>query len=299
VPNEEISRFWESTLAQLASVPIDATMEPVGEWSDRTITTYRVIMRSFQDCLIRAWFTVPNGTPPNHGWPGVMEIPSYGGNLILPGFLARYGYATLSIYPRGQGESAHEWALEQQVPKIVYNWHDPEQYYYRGAYMDCIRGLDFLDSRPEVDSTRLAATGASQGGGLTLTMASLDRRLSVGVARLPSFSNFPVAVEEATQGSNGDLREFVTENPQYKDDVLKNLAYFDNINLVDAISCPILFSAATIDPVHPYNCIMSTFEKINSFKSIVVYPDSSDAEAGICNVDFNRHMMDWLERYLG
>ena len=105
-------------------------------------------------------------------------------------------------------------------------------------------------------------------------------------------------MEEATQGSNGDLRNFVTENPQHREAALKNLAYFDNINLVDAITCPILFSAAIIDPVHPYNCIISTFEKIPALKSIVVYPDSSDAEAGICNVDFNRHMMDWLERYL-
>ena len=298
MPNLEISRFWEKTLAQLAEVPLDATTELVTEWADRTITTHRIIMSSFEHRRIRAWFTVPNGTPPAGGWPAIMELPSYGGTVVLPGYLARYGYAALTLFPRGQGESAHEWKLEQNVPKIVYDWHDPEQYYYRGAYMDCIRGLDFLESRPEVDSGRMASTGASQGAGMTLATASLDRRLKVAIPRLPSFSSFALAVEDATQGSNGDLRKFLDQNPQHREAALENLSYFDCANLVDAIACPTLVSAALIDPVHPYRAVMSMFDKIPALKCIMMYPDSSGAEAGFCNVDFNRHTLDWLQRYL-
>ena len=43
---------------------------------------------------------------------------------------------------------------------------------YAGAFMDCIRGVDFLASRPEVDAARLAVTGGSQGGGLAFATAT-------------------------------------------------------------------------------------------------------------------------------
>ena len=298
MPTAEISRFWDKTLVQLAEVPMDVTTEPVQEWADRTLTSYRITLNSFEHRKIRAWFMVPNGTPPTRGWPAVMEVPGSRGLLVLPGYLARYGYASLSLFPRGQGESAHEWRLEQNVPKAIYNWDDPKLYYYRGAYMDCIRGLDFLEIWPDVDSGRIAMMGASQGGGLTLATASLDSRLKASVARLPSISNIPIAVEEATEGFHGELRNFVTQNPQHRAAVIQNLRFFDNLNLADGITCPTLVSCAQIDSAHPYRCVISVFDKIPALKSIVVYPDSTGDEAGLCNVDFNRHAMAWLRRYL-
>jgi cephalosporin-C deacetylase len=284
----------------LASVPLEASLDSVNEWSDRTITTYGVIMSSLEHTRIRAWYTLPNGTPPVRGWPAILTMPSYSGNLVLPGFFARYGYATLSLYPRAQGESQHEWVLDQDLHQLLYNITDPDSYYFRGAYMDCIRGLDFLESRSEVDAGRLAVTGSSQGGGLTLATASLDSRVKTAIARLPSLCNFPVALEEATLDAfnHGRILKYLTQHPDRKGSVMETLAYFDNINLVENINCPILMSVAMKDVDHPYRAIMSVFERIPTFKSIVVYRSSTGLETGGSNVDFNRHSLNWLERYL-
>ena len=51
---------------------------------------------------------------------------------------------------------------------------DPQEYYYRGAYVDCVRALDVLATRPEVDMSHVGVTGGSQGGGLTLAVSALD-----------------------------------------------------------------------------------------------------------------------------
>ena len=42
---------------------------------------------------------------------------------------------------------------------------------------DAMRGLDLLESRPEVDRTRLGVTGCSGGGTLTVYLAALDPRI--------------------------------------------------------------------------------------------------------------------------
>ena len=48
--------------------------------------------------------------------------------------------------------------------------------------MDCLRGIDFLTSRAEVDPSRIGVLGFSQGGGLTLATAALDSRVKAAVA---------------------------------------------------------------------------------------------------------------------
>lgn len=51
--------------------------------------------------------------------------------------------------------------------------------------------LDYLCSRPEVDKTRIGATGMSMGGMRTWWLAAVDERIaaSVSVACLPRYQN--------------------------------------------------------------------------------------------------------------
>lgn len=199
MPTKEIQTFWDQTRESLAEVEMDAKVEAVEE-SDvftmegriKTREIFQVIMSSFEGRRIRAWYTVPSGQPPPRGWPVVMEVPGYGGTMPLPVHLVQYGYATLSLFPRSQGESLKEWEIEQGT-RLVYNITDRDRYYYRGAYMDCVRGLDFICSRPEIDTGRIGVLGFSQGGGLTLATAALDHRVSAAVAGVPWLCNFPVA----------------------------------------------------------------------------------------------------------
>ncbi len=302
MPVEEIKRFWEQTKAALAEVEMDAKVEPVEE-SDvftmegriKTRTVYQVIMTSFGGKRIRAWYTVPAGTPPSRGWPAIMEVPGYGGTMPLPVHLVQYGYATLSLYPRSQGESLKEWEIEHGT-RLVYNVTDKNKYYYRAAYMDCVRGLDFLHSRSEIDTSRIGVWGFSQGGGLTLATASLDHRVSAAVAGVPWLCNFPVAAD-ITSSPYVELRDYLVAHPKERDQALANLAYFDTLNLVDAIECPTLVASALVDAVHPLKTVMPVFEKIRVMKSIVIYPEISVTEQGY-RADFANHARAWMDRYL-
>ena len=47
-------------------------------------------------------------------------------------------------------------------------------------------GIDFLLTRPEVDSTRLGVTGSSQGGGLTITTAAMRSEIRAAAAGDPT-----------------------------------------------------------------------------------------------------------------
>ena len=299
MPTQKINDFWEKTRAGLDAVKMNASVEEVEdadvftiEGRVKTRTIYRVVMSSFEGRRIRAWYTVPAGTPPARGWPGIMEVPGYGGTMPLPSHLSQFGYATLSLYPRSQGESLKEWEIEHST-RVVYNITDPERYYYRGGYMDCVRGVDFLDTRPEIDSERIGVWGFSQGGGLSLATASLDQRITAAVAGVPWLCNFPVAAK-ITTSPYVELHDWLEEHPEDRDAAMATLTYFDQLSLADGISCPILIGGASEDEVHPMRTVMPVFEKIQSMKSVIVYPDLEHEY----RTDFTHQGKAWMDRYL-
>ena len=299
MPAKEIRSFWEQSRAQLDEVAIDASVEVV-EDSDvysveggvKTRVVHQVIMSSFEGRRIRAWYTIPAAQPPARGWPTIMEVPGYGGIMPLPVHLVQYGYATLSLYPRSQGESLKEWEIEHDT-RLIYNVTDRDRYYYRGAYMDCVRGIDFLCDRPEVDTSRIGVWGFSQGGGLSLATAALDHRISASVAGVPWLCNFPVAAE-VNASPYLELHNYLAEHPDQRTATLDTLAYFDQLNLADGITCPTIVGCCSIDEVHPIRTVMPVFEKIPSMKSIVVYPDV-DHEY---RTDFTQQGKTWMDKYL-
>jgi cephalosporin-C deacetylase len=159
--------------------------------------------------------------------------------------------------------------------------------------MDCVRGIDFLHSRAEIDTSRIGVWGFSQGGGLSLATAALDHRISAAVAGVPWLCNFPVAAE-ITTSPYVELHDYLQQHPAERDRALATLTYFDQLTLSDMIACPTLVGSAITDDVHPLRTVMPVFEKIPALKSIIVYPDL-DHEY---RTDFTVHGKAWMDRYL-
>ncbi|MBI1320433.1 MAG: hypothetical protein GC168_16020 [Candidatus Hydrogenedens sp.] len=74
---------------------------------------------------------------------------------------------------------------------------------------DGIRGLDYLESRPDIDATRLACSGNSGGGTLTSYLMALDERITVAAPScyLTSFERLldTIGPQDAEQNIFGQL----------------------------------------------------------------------------------------------
>ncbi|MCH8349672.1 MAG: acetylxylan esterase [Chloroflexi bacterium] len=290
---KDLTEFWRRTTEELALTDLKPSLEEVPEQSGREFRTYSVVMESFRGRRIRGWYSVPNDPGPGGRFPAVLAVPGYGGDKPIPTHLVSSGFSVLTLYPRGQGESRHEWELESGT-KLIYCIDDKEEYYYRGAYMDCVRGLDFLCSRPEVDAARLGMWSRSQGGGLTLATAALDHRLRVAVAEEPFLCNYPVSVDITTSPYR-ELCDYTAQHPEQREAILETLSYFDCKSLAPLIECPTLMNIGLKDETCPSTTIMPVFEQIPGLKAIHVYPELTHSPC----TDFNAHAMNWLRRYLG
>ncbi|WP_202552248.1 acetylxylan esterase [Ginsengibacter hankyongi] len=109
--------------------------------------------------------------------------------------LALKGYIVLAIDPMGQGERFEY--LDPKSKEITIQGPVDEHYYLgRPSFLvnwtlsglrvwDCIRAVDYLVSRREVDTSKIAAVGNSGGGQMALLITAVDTRIKVCAAGHP------------------------------------------------------------------------------------------------------------------
>ena len=237
--DQAVTDFWVATRAILDETPINATLSENPELSGREFETWNVSLSSYGGQRLRGFYTAPRHGNAAGKYPAMLAVPGYGGAKEIPYHVVMHGFAVLTLFPRAQGESILEWDLPEGTNKLTYNVTDRDTYYYRAAYMDCVRGVDFLAERDEVDANRIGMWSRSQGGGFTLATAALDQRLAAAVAEEPFMCNYPLAIDIDTRPYH-ELRNYVQEHPEQREAMLETLRYFDTLTLADAIECPTL-----------------------------------------------------------
>ncbi len=116
-----------------------------------------------------------------HG-PTKIDGVSYGNKVSYQrhgAWFARNGYVCLVIdtVQMGEIEGIHHGTYREGMW-----WWNARGYTSAGAEAwNCIRALDYLQSRPEVDGDRLGVTGRSGGGAYSWWISALDERIKVAV----------------------------------------------------------------------------------------------------------------------
>jgi cephalosporin-C deacetylase len=148
---------------------------------------------------------------------------------------------------------------------------DKYHYYYRGAFADAVRAIDFICSLPQTDTERVVANGESQGGALTLVAASLDHRLKAIAPSAPFLNDYKDYFALVDWPGNWIL-EAAKDNGISDEDLYRTLSYFDVKNFTDKIQCPVLMAIGLQDPVCPPHTNFAGYNHIKTEKSWICYP---------------------------
>jgi dienelactone hydrolase len=111
--------------------------------------------------------------------------------------LAQRGYVTLAPDALGFEERQHPVLHGQDYERFEANKRLTEGSCLQAKMLwDLMRGLDYLSTRPEVDSRRIGCLGHSLGGQETLFLCAVDRRVAVGVSSC-GFSSYRAIFDAA------------------------------------------------------------------------------------------------------
>ena len=202
--------FWEDVTKQLEKIDIDISCVLDEFRSTEDISVYEVFFNSLDNIRVSGWYAVP--TEYTGRLPGLMLVPGYQSDPPIPKEWAKKGYACLSVNPRGKVRSRSQ--FDPGYPGLLtYGIVDRNTYSYRGFYCDAWRGIDFLLDRDEVDSQRIAVTGSSQGGGLTITTAAMRKEVKAAAAGAPYLCGYMDAIELTHTYPYEEINDYLRHNP--------------------------------------------------------------------------------------
>ena len=275
----DFTQFWEDAKAQLAAVDMDAVLTEIPEKSSSARKVYLVEMYSVPDGLegdpvkIRGYYCEPTDGEKHpvimhfygydtQGTTAKCECPTGGTSNYAEFYLSHRGQ-----YLNNRPASTKNPGVTEDTENIYGDWFayhfgDKDSYYYRGAFMDVVRAVDFMAGRETSDMTHLFAEGSSQGGALSYACAALSNypltAIAPNVAFLGDYPDYFKIVDWPGSTAKAAAKKAgMTDEEMYA-----FLSYFDTKNLATRIHCAVLGTSGLLDgtcPPHtniaPYNLI--------------------------------------------
>lgn len=292
---EDLAAFWVDTLAGARRHDLGATFTAV-DTGLIVIDTYDVRFAGYGGAPIRGWLHLPSGGA--GPLPAVVEYIGYGGGRGLPHertLYAQAGYAHFIMDTRGQGAAWSVGATDDPEPAagapsipgfMTRGITDPATYYYRRVFTDAVRAVEAVRVHPAVDASRVAVTGGSQGGGITLAVSGLVNDLVGVVPDVPFLCDFPRATTLVDTYPYGEIKDYLKIHRNRVEEVYRTLSYFDAAVLSRRANAPALFSVALMDEVCPPSTVYAAYNTYGGAKDIREYPfNTHEGGAGFHEIE--------------
>lgn len=269
---DNLFTFWQESIEKLKLIEPEYKVTPIRRQSKNKTDLYRVEMKSFGGLTVRGWLEIPKK---KGKYPTLLRVPGYTENLQP---LDQYDDMIIfSFNTRDHGESDN--TGERSYDMWVRGMESKEGYYYRGIFLDCIRALDYLESRDDVIMDKLAIWGGSQGGGLSFAIAALDQRIKLCIVDIPYMCDYPryFAITHWDEIDN-----WFAESPEHTWQLMyKTLSYFDTKYLAHKINCPVLMGIGLQDDTCPPSTSFMTYNLIESEKTFDIYKTEKHSQPDI------------------
>jgi cephalosporin-C deacetylase len=148
---------------------------------------------------------------------------------------------------------------------------------FRQIFLDTAQLARIVMAQPNVDPTRVGTLGGSQGGALSLVCAALEPRIRRAVALYPFLSDYQRVWEmDLAKDAYSDLKAYFRRfDPlhQRREEIFTRLGYIDIQHLAPRIRGEVLMGITLMDTICPPSTQFAAFNKIESKKEALIYPD--------------------------
>lgn len=280
---DNFDAYWTAALTELDAVDPQVELVPNA-----------TIQPSHVECF-DLWFTGVGGARvyakylrPKHcdaALPAVLKFHGYShnsGDWVESLGLASAGFAVAAMDCRGQGGRSEDvggvkgMTLRGQFVRGLDD-PDPTKLLYRAIFLDTVLLARIVMGFAEVDAARVGATGASQGGALTLACAALEPRIARAAPVFPFLSDYRRVWDlDLAEAAYEEMRYFLRKfDPRHEriDAIFAKLGYIDIQNFASRVRAEVLMFTGLMDRTCPPSTQFAIYNKLNCAKDIVLYPD--------------------------
>ena len=273
----DFTAFWDSAKAQAARIPMDVKITPMPDRSDDKVNVFLVNIQSYQyNNRVYGILCVPRK---EGKYPAVLEVPGAG---VRPYYgdkaMAEKGIITFQIGIHGIPITMKGFVYEDLRFGALRgyqsaNLDDRDNYYYKRVYMGCIRAIDYIFTLPSFDGQRLAVSGGSQGGALSIVTAALDNRVKCLASFYPALSDLTGYLHHR---AGGWPHLFTKANAAFtrKPDKINTSRYYDVVNFARLLKVPGYYSWGYNDLTCPPTSTYSAYNVITAPKQLLIVKET-------------------------
>ena len=278
---DDFDDFWNRSIAEMQALDPQIKLRP------------HALPAPFAECFdlyftgmggarIHAKYLRPKNQAGPH--PALLMFHGYGassGNWTDKLGYVALGYSVAALDVRGQGGQSQDvggTTGRTASGHFIRGIDDgPEKMLFRQVYLDCAQLAGIVMGMPEVDASRVGATGGSQGGGLTLACAALEPRIKRAAPWFPFLCDYKRVWEmDLAVAAYAEIREYFRSfDPRHlrEDEVFTRLSYVDIQFLAPRIRATTLMVVGLMDTVCPPSTQFAAYNKIAAPKDLLLYPD--------------------------
>lgn len=282
----DFDAFWANALAELDATDPSPELVPNAAISPPGVDCFDLWFTGVGGARIYAKYLRPSerargGRPV----PAVLQFHGYTGNggdwASKLGYAAS-GFCVAAMDCRGQGGKS------QDAGAVLGNTHhghiirglddpDPRKLLFRQIFLDTAQLARVVMARPEVDAERVGASGASQGGALTVACAALEPRIKRAAPVYPFLADYKRVWEmDQAKDAYAELRTyFRLFDPRHEREeaVFTKLGYIDLQHLAPRIRAEVMMFTGLMDTICPPSTQFAIYNKLSSVKTMKLYPD--------------------------
>jgi len=277
----DFDAFWERSLAEMNALDPKTDFKPV-DFPSSIADAYELTFTGTKGARIYAKFMKPKNVTGKI--PAVLVFHGLSGSSPEWVGLLQYvaeGYCVAALDCRGQGGYSQDagslYGTSYSTPFMRGTDGAPEELYCRDLFLDTallakiVMGLDY------VDETRVAATGGSQGGALSIACAALVPEIKLCAPVYPYLSDYKRVWEmDLDKGAYDGLKYYFRHfDPRHEreDEIFEKLGYIDIQFLAPRIKARVMMGTGLMDTTCPPSTQFAAFNKMTCEKEVVIYPD--------------------------
>lgn len=215
--------------------------------------------------------------------PALLQFHGYNGNAGDWSDKLNYvaaGFTVAALDCRGQGVSEDTGGVKGMTsPGLFIRGIDdvPKNMIMRHIMLDTAQIADILMGFDFVKSNQLCVYGASQGGALALACAALEPRVAKVCAMYPFLSDYQRVWEmDLAKDAYYEITHYFRNcDPEHsrEKEVFIQLGYIDIKNMAKWIKGEVLMATALQDRICPPSTQFAVYNRIQSKKNHILYPD--------------------------
>lgn len=233
--------YWQAVDEEVAALARDRVdLDEIKIRSNESSTVYAARFHGIGGYPLFAYYSVPKGKGP---FPALFEVPGYGSVRAVPAVERRAKYAVMAVCHRGQRlsdsgyKAAYPGLLTEGLPGA-------RSYRWREIVADCLRAMDVLLARPEVDTGRLGVTGNDLAA---LIAAMRPRTKWVLLNGQLLFRGTPGVLDSTDAYPLQEFNDFRRTYPAQWEQAVATLSLFDPVRFAPRVKGETLVACVSAD----------------------------------------------------